>query len=119
MPDGGEIKTTFETDTYSHPDTTTETDLVEYTGLKNYIVTNLDMSNFGESTTVRVYDKVDGTNYRQVSQKIYPDDYETGTEVATFVLDGAGQDMKVTLQSAVAEGGATSVPADIRSTIRL
>lgn len=119
MADDGEVKFTFETDTFSHPNTTTETDLVEFTLVTQNIGISLDMINFTQDTTIRVFEKIDGTNYRQRPSKIYPTDYSTGQIGIEVILDGRGRDMKITLESAVVEGGATSIPAVIRTEYRI
>lgn len=119
MADAGEIKTYFETATLTHPNTTTETDLVEYIGLRDLLGISLDMTNILQTTTIRVYNKTDSTNYRQRSQKVFPTDYETGTEEIFAELDGTGQDMKITLESGTVEGSAKNIPADIRTGVRL
>lgn len=115
MVDAGEIKTTFETITYTHASSTTETDLVEYTSLKELITTNLDFVNLAQITTIKVYDKVDGTNYRLLSTKVYPTDYDTDIIVVAVILDGGGQDMKITLTSGTVEGSTKNIPANIRT----
>jgi hypothetical protein len=114
MVDGGEVKTTFETATFNHPNTTSETDLIEFLTLKKFVVLNLDFINLTQSTTINVYDKIDGTNYRLLSTKIYPNDYDTNIIAVSVILDGGGQDMKITLTSGILEGSARDILADIR-----
>lgn len=114
MVDAGEVKTNFETQILTHPDTTTETDLIEFTNLREKLIIAMDLSNLAQITTIRVFNKTDGTNYRQRSQKIFPTDYDTGTEEAVAILSGTNQDMKITLESGITEGAARTIPLAIR-----
>ena len=96
MVDAGEIEVFFRNVQFSHPNTTVETDLTEHLLLTEKDTHHFDFSNLTQQTTIRVLEKVDGTFYKQLSRRIYPDDYESGTEVVIIILDGAGQDMKLT-----------------------
>ena len=119
MPDLGNSRTQFQSQTLSHPNTLTETDLIEYTTLKNLVKLHFDMTNITQISTIRVYDKTDGTNYRLLSIKEFPTDYDTGVETIVAILDGAGQDMKVTLESTILEGSAKDIVTTSRETTRL
>jgi len=119
MVDAGEITTVLRTVSFTHPITTTETTLVEHSNLTELITHHFDFSNFSEITTIRVFERIDGVNYRQLSKKLFPDDYETGTEAVIIILDGAGQDMKITLQSATVEPGIVTIPGTVRDKIRI
>ena len=80
----------------------------------------MDFSNILESTIIRVFEKANGTNYEQIGEpRTFPTDYGTDTEIVRIVLDGAGQDMKITLQSALLEGSAKTINGTVRDTIRL
>lgn len=118
LVDAGEIKTIVGNVSFSHPNTTVETDLDEHIKLTELDYHTLDFSNLTQITTIRVYEKTDGINYRLLSQRVFPDDYDTGVETIIVILNGGGQDMKITLQSAVAEGSAKSIPGTIRNDIR-
>ena len=113
MVDGGEVKTTFETRTFNHPNTTSETDLITFTSLKKLISIDLDLTNLAQDTTITVYNKVDGTNFRIKTIRVYPTQYN-GAAIATVVFDGAGQDMKATLTSGTVEGAIRTIASDIR-----
>ncbi len=120
MPDAGEQKISFRQVLFSHPNTIVETDLIEHP-LHTEIDTHyFDFSNLSQvnKTTIRVYEKTDGINYRLVSQKIFPDNFE-GVQVIIIVLDGGEQDMKITLQSSIAEGSAKDIPGTVRDEIRI
>lgn len=98
--------------TYSHPSGTTEQDALVITPaeLGKYERLSLDMSNLAQDTTVRTYIQVDGTNYRLCDRALFPDDFPTDTESVLILLMPGLRTMKVTLQSAVAEGEAKNVP---------
>ncbi len=97
--------------TYSHPSGTTEQDAVVITPaeLGKYERLSLDMSNLAQNTTIRTHLQVDGTNYRQCDSAVFPGDFPTDTESVLIVLMPGLRNMKVTLQSAVAEGEAKNV----------
>lgn len=118
MVDAGEIEVFFRNVLFSHPNTTAETDLTEHLLLVEKDTHHLDLSNLTQQTTIRVFEKIDGVVYKQLSSRLYPDDYELGTQVVIVILDGAGQDMKITLQSSVAEGAARAIGASVRDEIR-
>lgn len=119
MPDAGEITTVLRTVLFTHPNTTVETNLVEHLNLEELIDHHFDFSNLLQITTLRVFEKIDGSNYRQISEKVFPTDYETGTQGVVIILDGSGQDMKITLQSSIAEGSAKNIPGSVRDEIRV
>ena len=118
MVDAGEQTIVLRSVSFSHPNDTNENDLVEHLLLTEKITHHFDFSGFSQLTTIRVSEKIDGTNYRQLSEKEFPTDFEANNTAVIIVLDGAAQDMKITLQSAVAEGSATTVPGTTRDEIR-
>jgi len=118
MPDLSESRTQFTTDTLTHLSDTTEQDTLEFTTLKNHIRISMDVDSFAQEFTIRTFEKIDTTNYRQLEAKVFPTDYDTGAKAIVIVLDGGGQDMKFTLQSTIAEGVTRNPSATIRETTR-
>lgn len=120
MPDGGEITTVLRKLTFTHVNGTSETDLVEHLSLTELIDHHLDFSNLNavNLTTIRAFEKIDGINYRKIGERVFPTDYEPGQTGIIVVLDGAGQDMKITLQSSISEGSNKTIPATTRDTVR-
>lgn len=80
---------------------------------------HLNFSNLLKVTTIRVFEKAGDTTYRLLGSSVYPTDYETGTEIVRVVLDGAGHDMKITLQSAQPEGSNKIVAGTTRDLKRI
>jgi len=119
LVDAGEVTTVLRTISFSHPNTVVETDLVEHLNLTELIDHHFDFSNLLQQTTIRVFEKIDGITYRNMSTKIFPDDYEDGTKGVVVILDGSGRDMKITLKSGIAEGSAKNIPASVRDEIRV
>jgi len=119
MPDVGSITTVLRSVTFSHPNTTAETTLVEHLSTTEIDDHHFDFSNLLQQTTIRVFEKADGVTYRLLSTRIFPDDYDTDVKIAKIILDGAGQDMKITLQSTLAEGSAKEIKGTVRDTIRI
>ncbi|MCZ6583047.1 MAG: hypothetical protein O6761_07760 [Thaumarchaeota archaeon] len=120
MVDAGEITTVLRTRILSHPNTTVETDLLEHLLLTEKITHNISFKNLAQQTTIRVLEKIDGTLYENIDSggAIFPDDFGDATGV-TIVLDGAGADMKITLESAIAEGSAKEIKLTARDELRL
>ncbi len=119
MVDLGEVDNVLRTPSFTHPNTTVETDLVEHLLLTELIDHHFDFSELTQQTTIRVFEKINGADYEQISQKVFPDDYETGTKGVVIILDGSGQDMKITLQSTIAEGTPRNIAASVRDEIRI
>jgi len=121
MPDAGEIISTLRSVLFSHGPGTDEQLLVEHLSFTEIDDHHFDFSNLSQvnSTIIRTFEKVDGITYRQMSRRTFPDDYETGTQIVRVILNGAGQDMKITLQSLVNEGATKSIPGTVRDEIRV
>lgn len=119
MVDAGEVVTVLRTRSFSHPNTIVETDLVEHLLLTEKINHHFSFRNITQQTLIRVFEKVDGTVYDQLGDTVtFPDDFGDA-KALIIVLDGAGQDMKITLESLVAEGSAKDIEASVRDTIRI
>ncbi len=121
MPDVGSVRTVFRSVSFTHGPGTDEQDLVEHLSFTEVDDHHFDFSNLSQvnATTIRVFEKADAITYRLLSTRIFPDDYDTGIEIVEIVLNGAGQDMKITLQSSVDEGSAKTINGTVRDTIRL
>lgn len=114
MVDAGEITTSFQTKTLTHPNTLTETPLITFTSLKSKVFLVIDMSNLVNPTIIRVFSKVIGATYKQTSRALFPTDYETGTEAISVELNGFGTDVQVTLESTILEGSIKNIPIGFR-----
>ena len=95
---------------YSQPNNLIENDAIIVAAATQLVDIELDMVNLAQANTVREYVQVDGVNYRQVSAKVFPTDFDTGTKAVTLSYAQKGQLYKVTMQSSVAEGAAKNVP---------
>lgn len=123
MPDAGEIKFVFRSVSLSHPNTTTETTLVEHLLITEKDTHHFDLSNLSNPVTIRVYEKIDGAIYKLIANSLYPDQYTnqlTGLtdKIVIIILDGGGQDMKITLQSDILEGSTKEIKATVRDEVR-
>jgi len=121
MPDVGSVTTVLRSVTLSHGPGTDEQDLVEHLSISELDDHHFDFSNLSQvnETTIRVFEKVDAITYRLLSTKIFPTDFDSGIQIVRIILDGAGQDMKITLQSSVDEGSAKTIEGTVRDEIRL
>ena len=97
------------TGTHSHTNNTNEQDVFEVTGITGPtdVVALLDLVNLTQSTTVRAYEKPDGTNYRSVDPK---KSWTTSDEAGLRIVFTAMTDYKITLQSGTGEGASRNVP---------
>ena len=107
---GNTIKSVPAAGTYTHPNDTTEHDVLEFSAETQDIHISLDVSALTQPVEIREYEKIDGTNYRQISLKTYPDDFDTGTDAITIYFKQKNKDYKVTLKSTVAEGASRDIP---------
>jgi len=112
MPDFGSPdpqKVSIVTGTYSHANNTNEQTVSEYLALVGDIEISLDMNNLAQNTTIRLYEKVDGTNYRNASEKIFPTDFPSNIKVVIINIIGKSRDAKITFQSGTGEGSSKNV----------
>ena len=107
---GNTIKSVPVEGTYTHPDDTTEHDVLEFSAATQDIHISLDVSALTQPVEIREYEKIDGTNYRQIALKTYPDDFDTGTDAITIFFKQKNKDYKVTFKSTAAEGASRSIP---------
>lgn len=124
MPDLGAIKYVFRTFQKDHPNNISEIDLVEHLLIKEKDTHHFDFSNFENEVIIRVYEKIDGLTYTLLSNAIYPEQYTnqlTGVtdNVVIIVLDGGGNDMKITLQINTTQGGPIPITGTVRDEIRI
>ena len=96
--------------TFSHSNNIDVQELLEFTSLVDVVKLSVDFNAMSNPLTIKTFSKVDGTNYRQASVKVYPNDFDTDTKTAEIILQGKGQDQKITIQSKQLEGQSTSIP---------
>lgn len=98
--------------TYEHANGVAEEDavLIAPTEITRYNTLMLDLSNITKITTIRTYVQVDGSNYRLFDTAVFPTDFDANTVAVPIGFPASSKDMKVTMQSSVAEGAARDVP---------
>lgn len=65
---------------YSHPDGVIEQPVIEFDPTIQNISISFDMSTLTKRIRIREYEKVDGTNYQESSNKIYPTHFDLNTK---------------------------------------
>ena len=115
MPDLGseviaKVSVEITNGTYVHANGTTEDDVIEVTNNLNKVVISLDVSLLTQNTTIRTYEKIDGTNYELTSSAIFPTEFDTGAEAVRILLNGKNRDQKLTFQSGTSEGATRDIP---------
>jgi hypothetical protein len=99
-------------DVYLHPDGLAEEDAIEIDSsrlMENSIIL-LDLSALTQTTTIRVYIKIDGVNYELVNSIEYPTDLPVGATGLPIQLYPLSVEWKITIQSSFAEGAARDIP---------
>jgi len=115
MPDFSESRTQYSNESHTQVNNLNEQIVQEFTNLRDSIHIDMDLDTIGENIIVKIFEKVDGTNYTQVRDALFDPTYVTGDfdddiKIVEVDLNGGGQDMKLTLQSVVLEGSNVIVP---------
>lgn len=108
----GDTSPTVDTGSYNHPNDTTENTVATLSapsGARD-ITHRFDMSNITQNLTIRQYEQIDGTNYRQITAKIFPTDFDPGTKGVETSFKMSEGNYRITFQSAVAEGSIKAIP---------
>jgi hypothetical protein len=96
--------------TFAFPNGTTEQTIIELTPSVVTYVYNfwLDLNALVQNCTIRVYSKIDGTNYREIEPMTLSNiDYSLGLVLKEQMISTA---WKITIQSTVAEGASRNIP---------
>jgi hypothetical protein len=96
--------------TFALPNGTTEQTIIELTPTVVTYLYNfwLDLNALTQNCTIRVYSKIDGTNYREIEPMTLSNiDYSLGLVLKEQMISTA---WKITIQSTVAEGASRSIP---------
>jgi len=104
------ISASVTTGTYSHPNDTNEHDVLVFNAAIQDIEISLDVNALTQNIEIREYEAVDGTNYRQISFKTFPTDFDTNTKVILISFKQKNRNYKITFKSTVAEGAARNIP---------
>ena len=110
MPDLSDSRTQYSKQSHNQVDNIAEQDIIEFITLRDNVHIDLDVDALSQSITIRMFERVDGTNYSQVDTVVFPDDFDTDVKIVGLDMDGGGQDMKLTAQSVVAEGMDRTIP---------
>jgi len=97
------------TGTYAHPNDTSEHDVFTIALTRSQTVSDimLDVNALTQRTTFKIYCKIDGTTYREIDSVVWVTTDRKGVSMVEVTTD---KDVKVTAQSAVAEGAVRSIP---------
>jgi hypothetical protein len=98
------------TGTFSLVNNILEQDCIVIAANNQLVDIELDMNLLAQTNTVREYVKTDGANYQQISAKIFPTAFDTGTKVVLTSFVQKNCLYKITLQATVLEGAATNIP---------
>jgi hypothetical protein len=96
--------------TFAFPNGTTEQTIIELTPSVVTYMYNfwLDLNALTQNCTIKVYSKIDGTNYREIEPMTLTNiDYSLGLVLKEQMISTA---WKITIQSTVAEGASRNIP---------
>lgn len=123
MPDLSDSRTQFSNESHNQVNNTAEQIIMEFLLLRDFIHIDLDLDVITQTTILKIFERVDGTNYSEVKSVIFDPtyvvgDFDTDVMVVETELDGGGQDMKLTMQSTVAEGMDMTIPFSLETRTR-
>jgi len=117
MPDLSDSRTQYSIELHTQVANTSEQIIREFTKLRDLIHLDLDVDELTQTAVFKIFERVAGgvTPYTEVSSATYDPtfvtgDFDTDVKIIGTELDGGGQDMKVTLQSIVAESMDRTIP---------
>lgn len=104
-----------ETSSYNLPNDTAENTLLEITNTKRVRLDSiwLDFTTLVQNCTIKVYHKIDGTNYRQYDKFNWATTEEDGVLLKNITINN---DWKITVTSTVAQGSIVAVPYNVIKT---
>lgn len=104
------LDTTGITTPYVQPNDILEHTVFTLTGAMQQVDTDFDVFNLTQNNTFREYIAIDGTNYRCVSAKVFPNDFDTGAVVVAASMVQKNYGYRITMQAAGLEGATRNVP---------
>jgi len=101
---------------YNLPNDTVENTAIEITTTSRQRFDSiwLDFVNLVQDVTIKVYTKIDGTNYRQYDKYLWSTSDEDGVFIKVVTINN---DWKLTITSTIAQGGIIAIPYNIIKTI--
>lgn len=103
------------TGSYNLPNDTAENTAIEITNAKRLKLDSiwLDFNTLVEDVTIKVYHKIDGTNYRQYDEFSWATAEEDGIFLSDITINN---DWKLTITSPVAQGSIVAIPYNVIKT---
>ena len=100
------------TGSYNLPNDTAENMAIEITNAKRLKLDSvwLDFNTLVQDVTIKVYHKIDGTNYRQYDEFSWATTEEDGILIRDVTVNN---DWKLTVTSAVAQGAIKAIPYNV------
>ena len=87
-----------------------EQDIIVFNPTSSEIDCEFDFSTLTQINTIREKVQTDGANYAQVSAKIFPTHFDTGTKVVETHFIQKGSFYKISMQASAPEGAVRDVP---------
>ena len=103
------------TGSYNLPNDTAENTAIEITNTKRLKLDSiwLDFNTLVQNVTIKVYHKIDGTNYRQYDEFSWATTEEDGVFLSDITINN---DWKLTITSPVAQGSIVAIPYNVIKT---
>ena len=104
-----------DTGSYNLPNDTAENTVIEITNSKRLKLDSvwLDFNTLVQDVTIKVYHKIDGTNYRQYDEFSWATAEEDGVLLSDITINN---DWKLTITSPVAQGSIVAIPYNVIKT---
>ena len=104
-----------DTGSYNLPNDTDENIAIEITNSKRLKLDSvwLDFNTLVQDVTIKVYHKIDGTNYRQYDEFSWATTEEDGVLLSDITINN---DWKLTITSPVAQGSIVAIPYNVIKT---
>lgn len=98
------------TGTFTLQNNILEQDLIIFTAATQYIDITLFLNNLTQTATVREYEGDLTDTFKQLSAKVFPADFDTGTQSVVLSFKQKNARYKITIQSSVLEGATRDIP---------
>ena len=97
------------TGTFSLVNNTNEQDVLVFAAANRLIDVELDLNLLTQINTIRLYEQIDGANYRQAAAWVYPNQFDASTTSLLISCAQKNALYRITMQASIAEGAARNV----------
>jgi hypothetical protein len=107
---GGGAVGVVTTGNFNLADNVLQQDCLIFVAADQKIEVELDLNTLTQINTIREYVQTDGVNYRQISARVFPNQFDNATKPVIITFTQKNSLYKITLQASVAEGAIRAIP---------